>query len=282
MSHDAPKALCAYLWSQGQGNRLPAGFRWNPWGLPSLATAPPKEFDGPGDVSPVPITRNQGGYFLERAERVRRVKHSLLGGRAGSWPLWWSSSVWDERYAGEGYFYGTEANDFLRAHAGPSGPAGGCFALQKARAAMRYFLPGWAFRSSRLTSPPWALPRQCSWPKLVGLDLQRCRRILTAIASNPAVGMRSSRSGVICQRRFGPRCTPRSWMSLKPGGVFILEAYRTGAVAIRHRRPQGVDMLPTLAQLRAEVRGWNSNTRPSRSVKCRKGRGMLAAAPSCR
>ena len=46
--------------------------------------------------------------------------------------------MWDERYAGEGYFYGTEPNDFLREHAAtiPSGGRVLCLAEGEGRNAV--------------------------------------------------------------------------------------------------------------------------------------------------
>ena len=44
--------------------------------------------------------------------------------------------MWDERYAGDDYVYGTEPNDYLKAQADLFARGAGCFVWPKAKGAM--------------------------------------------------------------------------------------------------------------------------------------------------
>lgn len=53
--------------------------------------------------------------------------------------------MWDERYAGEGFFYGTEPNDFLREHAAELQAGGRVLCLAEGEGRNAVFLAGLSF-----------------------------------------------------------------------------------------------------------------------------------------
>jgi hypothetical protein len=58
--------------------------------------------------------------------------------------------MWDERYAGESFFYGTEPNDFLREHAADVRAGGRVLCLAEGEGRNAVFLAGltsWPLRA---------------------------------------------------------------------------------------------------------------------------------------
>jgi len=163
--------------------------------------------------------------------------------------------MWDERYAGEGFFYGTEPNDFLREHAAEI-PAGGrvlCLAEGEGRNAV--FLAGLGFSVVALDQSAVGLRK--------ALSLAEARGTLITTRQANLDGFRIEHSSwdaivsIWCHLPTALRATVHGQVvdGLKPGGVFLLEAYRPEQLKFGTGGPKSVDMMPTLAQLRDELSG---------------------------
>jgi SAM-dependent methyltransferase len=163
--------------------------------------------------------------------------------------------VWDERYAGEGFFYGTEPNDFLRAHAALI-PAGGrvlCLAEGEGRNAV--FLAGLGLSVAALDQSAVGLRKAHRLADARGVRITTLQENLENYCIEP--GCWDAIVSIWCHLPASLRGKIHSQIAtgLKPGGVFLLEAYRPEQLKFGTGGPQTEDLLPTLAQLRGELSG---------------------------
>jgi hypothetical protein len=163
--------------------------------------------------------------------------------------------VWDERYAGESFFYGTEPNDFLREHAADI-PAGGrvlCLAEGEGRNAV--FLAGLGFSVVALDQSAVGLRKALQLAQARGVSITTLQANLDSYRIEPASW--DAIVSIWCHLPTALRAGVHSQVAggLKSGGVFLLEAYRPEQLQFGTGGPKTVDMLPTLAQLRAELLG---------------------------
>ncbi len=163
--------------------------------------------------------------------------------------------MWDERYAGESFFYGTEPNDFLREHAADI-PAGGrvlCLAEGEGRNAV--FLAGLGFSVVALDQSAVGLRKALQLAQARGVSITTLQANLDSYRIEPASW--DAIVSIWCHLPTALRAGVHSQVAggLKSGGVFLLEAYRPEQLQFGTGGPKTVDMLPTLAQLRAELLG---------------------------
>lgn len=163
--------------------------------------------------------------------------------------------MWDERYAGEGFFYGTEPNEFLRKHAAEI-PAGGrvlCLAEGEGRNAV--FLAGLRLSVVALDQSAVGLRKALQLAEARGASITTLQANLDSYRIEP--GSWGAIVSIWCHLPTSLRAKVHAQVvdGLKPGGVFLLEAYRPEQLQFGTGGPKTVDMLPTLAQLREELVG---------------------------
>ncbi|MDU8929635.1 hypothetical protein RXV86_19790 [Alisedimentitalea sp. MJ-SS2] len=107
--------------------------------------------------------------------------------------------MWNQRYAGEAYAYGTEPNDFLRERA-VTFAVGDTLCLAEGEGRQAIFLAGLGHHVSALDAAE------------------------TGHEQAHRVGTRSFRFSATCRRDCAPKCAGKSRM-LCDRGQFILEAY---------------------------------------------------------
>lgn len=163
--------------------------------------------------------------------------------------------MWDRRYGEPGFAYGTEPNDFLAAaaHHLPTGGDVLCLAEGEGRNAV--FL---AQRGHRVTGVDMSA---------VGLDkarqfaAERGVTIDTVVANLADYDLGTARwDGIVsiwCHTPSAVRARLHRAVvaALRPGGVFILEAYTPAQLQYRTGGPGDVDMLMPLAAVRDELAG---------------------------
>lgn len=161
---------------------------------------------------------------------------------------------WNERYSEPDYVYGTAPNDFIASVAGefPPGPVL-CLAEGEGRNAV--FL-------ARRGHPVTAVDQSAvGLAKARELATQQEVTITTIVADlatfviEPEVW-----SGIISTFGHLPSALRRQVYAaavhgLRPGGVFVLEAYTPAQLAYRTGGPADPDMLMTAAALRTELTG---------------------------
>jgi len=162
---------------------------------------------------------------------------------------------WDERFAADGYFYGTEPNDFLREHHAAIREGGDVLCLGEGEGRNAVFLAGRGLKASALDQSAVGLD------KARRLAAERGVRIETIVADLADFHIEPGRwDGVVSIWCHLPR-TLRAAVhrqvvdGLKVGGVFLLEAYTPAQLRHGTGGPKELDLLPTLADLRGELAG---------------------------
>lgn len=162
------------------------------------------------------------------------------------------ANLWDERYAGERFMYGTEPNDFLRERA-TALPAGGrvlCLAEGEGRNAVHL-----AERGFTVTGVDGSA---VGLEKAQGLAAQRGVTITTVVDDlgryELGDGCWDGIVSIWCHLPPPLRVSlhPRIVRALKPGGVLLLEHYHPRQVGYGTGGPPDPAMLVTLAELRGD------------------------------
>lgn len=162
------------------------------------------------------------------------------------------STMWDERYASDEYAFGTEPNDFLRAEAGRI--ARGkvlCMADGEGRNGVYLAGLGHAVLSVDLSS--------VGLQKAEKLAAERGVQIETRVADLSEwpieAGYWDGIVSVFCHMPSALRAQlhQRVVAGLKPGGVFILEAYTPDQLAHDTGGPSSIDLLMSSAALAVEL-----------------------------
>ena len=162
--------------------------------------------------------------------------------------------MWDERYSEDAYAFGTEPNDFLRASLDmlPDGTAL-CIGDGEGRNGVWLAEQGFAVTSVDASSVGMAKAR--------ALAHQRGVAISTVHADLAEFDIGHSRWDVVISIfcHLPPPLRRRVHRDivagLRPGGVFVLEAYTPAQIAFGTGGPETADMTMPLASLRPELPG---------------------------
>ena len=166
---------------------------------------------------------------------------------------------WNQRYAEPGYKYGTEPNAFLRETASRLSPAG------------QVLVPG----DGEGRNSVWlaAQGHQVLAVDLAEVGLAKARQLALAQGAEVSARLRTQRvdlsewappvgqfdavvlTYVHLPSSFRAEAHRRLAMALKQGGLLILEAFHPSQLDCSSGGPKDVDMLYTLAQLRADFGG---------------------------
>jgi SAM-dependent methyltransferase len=161
---------------------------------------------------------------------------------------------WDERYAGPGFAFGTEPNDFLAAVAGQI-PAGPVLSLGEGEGRNAAYLAGLGHRVVAVDQSEVGLSKARRLATDRGLVIETVQADLDGFPIEP--GAWAGIVSVFCHlpRRVRAPLFAAAVRGLRPGGVFVLEAYTPAQVGRGTGGPQDPDMLPTLALLTEELAG---------------------------
>jgi SAM-dependent methyltransferase len=180
---------------------------------------------------------------------------------------------WDEKYGAAGHYYGTEPNEFLREHH-PVIPAGGrvlCLAEGEGRNAV--FLAQQGYRVVAVDQSPVGLR------KAEVLAAERGVQIDTVIADladyRIAPGQWDGIVSIWCHlpQPLRTEVHRQAVAGLGSGGAFLLEAYTPAQLGYGTGGPKTVDLLPTLADLRAELDGLDLVHAVEREREVHEGQG---------
>jgi SAM-dependent methyltransferase len=165
-----------------------------------------------------------------------------------------NSDFWNQRYNIEGFFYGTEPNDFVQQVAPqlPSGPIL-CLAEGEGRNAVYLASLGHAVTAVDQSASGLAKARK--------LAAKRNLAIETTVADLAGFSIAPGAwSGIVAIFAHLPPELRRSVhhevvSGLRPGGLYVLEAYTPDQLAFGTGGPKDPAMLMTLAELRNELAG---------------------------
>ena len=185
--------------------------------------------------------------------------------------------TWNRRYAADGFYYGTAPNDFLR-EVEPALPRQGhvlCLGEGEGRNAV--FLARCGHEVSAMDQSAVGLEKA---QRLAG---EQGVRIATYVADLENFDLASAApSGgwdaivsIWCHMPAGvrPALHQRVVAALKPGGVFVLEAYRPEQLRYGTGGPPTVDLLPTLAELQHELAALELVIASATEREVREGKG---------
>ena len=162
--------------------------------------------------------------------------------------------MWDERYQGEDFAYGTAPNDFLRSQVEHL-PAGRILCLAEGEGRNAVFLAEQGFTVTAVDLSPVGLA------KAERLATQRGVRIETVVADLADFHIDpESWDGIVSIFAHTPppvrQHVHREVVGgLRTGGVFLLEAYRPEQLQYKTGGPPVVEMMMDLSGLRAELAG---------------------------
>jgi len=162
---------------------------------------------------------------------------------------------WDARLAGEEYWYGTLPNDFLREHVAALPPRGRVLCLGEGEGRNAVFLAGQGFEVVAVDASAVGLAKAARLARERGVVVTTVQADL----AHYALG-RAAWDGIVsiwCHLPLPLRARVHRDVvgALRPGGVFLLEAYAPAQLAHRTGGPKTVELLVTAAAVRAELAG---------------------------
>lgn len=180
---------------------------------------------------------------------------------------------WDERYSAEGYFYGTDPNDFLDEQAHRIVPGGAVLCLGEGEGRNAVHLAGLGYEVTAVDQSPVGLAKAERLAVGRGVHLHT----VAADLAHWPLG-RECWDGIVSIWCHLPRALRENVhrqvvAALRPGGVFILEAYRPDQLRLRTGGPSDPDLMPTLADLRRELQGLELVVAAERERVIHEGRG---------
>ena len=165
------------------------------------------------------------------------------------------SNQWDERYATDEYVYGTQPNDFVRDHVTSLPPGGRVLCLADGEGRNGVFL---AQQGMNVTSVDQS---SVGLAKASALAEQRGVSISTAVADLVWYDLGTEQwdaiVSVFCHLPPDLRRSvhQRVVQALRPGGVFLLEAYTPQQLEFHTGGPPTVELLMTSSSLTEELEG---------------------------
>lgn len=182
---------------------------------------------------------------------------------------------WDSRYSEQDYYYGTEPNDFLHEEAGRIPAAGRVLCLAEGEGRNAVFLASLGHRVVAVDQSRVGLEKARHLATERGVVVETVTADLAELAIEP--GGWDAIVSVWCHvpaelRRDLHR---RVVEGLRPGGVFLLEAYTPRQLEYGTGGPPDVRRLMTLAELRDELPGLELEVAREGEREVREGRGHL-------
>jgi SAM-dependent methyltransferase len=162
--------------------------------------------------------------------------------------------MWDERYSGDGYVYGTAPNDFLRAMSGriPPGPVL-CLAEGEGRNAV--FLAELGHPVTAVDQSGQATEKARRLARTRGVEVEAVTADLRDYPIEPACWSAVVAIFMHLPPELRGQVLGRAVAGLRPGGVLILEGYAPAQLRLGTGGPSVEELLIPLASLRRELDG---------------------------
>jgi SAM-dependent methyltransferase len=164
-------------------------------------------------------------------------------------------SKWDERYAATDFYYGAEPNDFLRAQAATLPPRGRVLCLAEGEGRNAVFLSGLGHAVTAVDGSAVGLAKARRLAAEHGTAISAVVADLEDFVIEPVAWDAIVSIWCHLPRDLRARVHRACVVGLRPGGIFLLEAYTPQQLAFGTGGPATADLMPTLAQLRAELAG---------------------------
>lgn len=162
--------------------------------------------------------------------------------------------MWDARYQGDNFVYGLEPNDFLRSQIEHM-PKGRVLCLAEGEGRNGVFLAEHGFTVTAVDLSPVGLEKAHRLAQTRGVDIATVVADLAEFRVEPAAW-----DGIVSIFAHMPPDARRHLhgevvRGLRPGGVFVLEAYRPEQLEFGTGGPPSAEMMMTLDELRVELAG---------------------------
>jgi len=161
-------------------------------------------------------------------------------------------SMWDERYGKPDYFYGTDPNDFLRAHAGDIPPGGNVLCLAEGEGRNAVYLAGLGHTVTAVDGSPVGLAKMQRLAQEKGVRVTAIVGDLSAFPITPGHWNAIVSVWVPMPKDLRQRVHAACVTGLCPGGVMILEAYRPKQLDYKTGGPPTADLMTTLPDLQTD------------------------------
>lgn len=161
-------------------------------------------------------------------------------------------NMWDERYGQPGFFYGTDPNDFLKAHAGEIPARGAVLCLAEGEGRNAVYLAGLGYRVTAVDGSPVGIRKLAGLAKERGVNVTTVVGDLATYPIVPATWDAIVSIWVPMPKALRVQVHRACVAGLKPGGVMILEAYRPQQLEYKTGGPPTADLMMTLADLQAD------------------------------
>lgn len=172
-------------------------------------------------------------------------------------------AFWNARYAAEGYSYGTEPNEFLvqclpQLQLMPRGASVLCLADGEGRNGVWLACQGFAVTSLDIAEE--GLRKTRALAENAGVALQTQQADVTVFA--PPERSWDAIVSIFLHLPAGPRRAlhQRCFEALRPGGLFVFEAYSPEQLAFGTGGPKEIALLPTLANVEGDFAGFPGAT----------------------
>ncbi len=165
--------------------------------------------------------------------------------------------MWDQRYANDGFVFGTEPNDFLRERIDQLQPGTVC-CIGDGEGRNGVFLTRAGFSVTSVDLSAVGLAKAAKLADSHGVSLRTVVADLGQWVATPeAAGPWNDVVSIFCHMPSAVRAVvyPRLIAALAPGAVFLLEAYTPDQIGRGTGGPGDPDLLLTAAQLQLELDG---------------------------
>jgi 2-polyprenyl-3-methyl-5-hydroxy-6-metoxy-1,4-benzoquinol methylase len=163
---------------------------------------------------------------------------------------------WDERYGAPGsYYYGTEPNDFLREQVGCLARSGAVLCLAEGEGRNAVFLAEQGLAVVAVDQSAVGLQKAEQLAAAKGVRISTIQADLADYRIEP--GQWDGIVSIWCHLPAPLRARVHRQVvaGLKPGGVYVLEAYTPEQLRHGTGGPQTAELLMTLNELRSELQG---------------------------
>ncbi|MEZ4364511.1 MAG: class I SAM-dependent methyltransferase [Kofleriaceae bacterium] len=163
--------------------------------------------------------------------------------------------MWDERYGEAGFAYGDAPNDFLAAQAARLPPGGAILSLAEGEGRNAVYLAGLGLRVTGVDASSVGLAKARELAAARGVTIE------TVVSDLADFDLGVDRwDGIVSIWCHTPaplraRLHRAAVAALRPGGVFILEAYTPKQLEYKTGGPRTAELLMSLGALREELAG---------------------------
>jgi SAM-dependent methyltransferase len=180
---------------------------------------------------------------------------------------------WDARYGAADYVYGTQPNDFLREQAATLPPRGRVLCIGEGEGRNAVFLAGLGHDVVALDASAVGLAKAARLAGQQGVRISTVHADLAdfEFGAHAWDGIVSIWCHLALPLRA--RVYRDAVRALRPGGVFVLEAYTAEQLRLGTGGPKSLELLPSLAVLRTELPGLELLIAIERERDVREGSG---------